>query len=333
VLWETASQTKVLLFAWSQTFASPKVLGCYTTGRTSNDRDDNKKIDNHQHDTIVTKFLLRHKTWNIFLFLGWCKLGCFFCLVPPLVRNFNSVAKTLLQQTYLIQVLRPRTVQLFIILRANKQSTNSSFSTLFNLQLNNESGTISKVRYCCDQKSWVVCAQSFALRQQATIEIILCNLSYFCLLVPCIHLSVLRAHPVRGESHNQRNTTGEVATTSLPFTTNHTDCTFFVWRLNLARPPHPGHSTILFDRKSWAACALSFALRQQGTIEIMHRNLSYYWLLAPRIYIFVLCAHRVCGESHNQRNTTGEVATIPKMVTKCFDSTIWNWAVNSLMLI
>jgi len=28
---------------------------------------------------------------------------------------------------------------------------------------------------------------------------------------------ILDAHPVRGESHNQRNTTGEVATTSSPF--------------------------------------------------------------------------------------------------------------------
>jgi len=54
------------------------------------------------------------------------------------------------------------------------------------------------------------------------------------------------------------------------------------------------------DRKSRAACAQSFALWQQATIEIMHRNLSYYCLLAPRIYIFVLCAHPVCGESHNQ---------------------------------
>jgi len=28
---------------------------------------------------------------------------------------------------------------------------------------------------------------------------------------------VLHSHPVRGESHNQSNTTGEVATTSPPF--------------------------------------------------------------------------------------------------------------------
>jgi len=29
------------------------------------------------------------------------------------------------------------------------------------------------------------------------------------------------------------------------------------------------------------------------------------------VYIFVLRAHHVRGESHNQRNTTGEVATVP----------------------
>ena len=31
----------------------------------------------------------------------------------------------------------------------------------------------------------------------------------------------------------------------LLFTTNHTDLTFFMWRPNSARPPHPGRSTIL----------------------------------------------------------------------------------------
>jgi len=40
----------------------------------------------------------------------------------------------------------------------------------------------------------------------------------------------------------------------------------------------------------------------------MRRNHSYY-LLAPRIYIVVLRAHPVRGESHNQRNATIEVAT------------------------
>jgi len=64
------------------------------------------------------------------------------------------------------------------------------------------------------------------------------------------------------------------------------------------------------DRKSRGACAQSFALRQQATIETMRRNLSYYCLLAPRNYIFVLRADPVHGESHNQRNATREVATL-----------------------
>jgi len=37
-------------------------------------------------------------------------------------------------------------------------------------------------------------------------------------------------------------------------------------------------------------------------------------LFAPHTYIFVLRAHPVRGESYNQRNTTGEVAT-PAIVT------------------
>jgi len=36
----------------------------------------------------------------------------------------------------------------------------------------------------------------------------------------------------------------------------------------------------------------------------------YYCLFAPRIYIAVLCAHPVRGESHIQRNDTREVATV-----------------------
>ena len=35
---------------------------------------------------------------------------------------------------------------------------------------------------------------------------------YYCLFAPRICGVVLRAHPVRGESHIQRNATGEVAT-------------------------------------------------------------------------------------------------------------------------
>jgi len=37
----------------------------------------------------------------------------------------------------------------------------------------------------------------------------------------------------------------------------------------------------------------------------------YYCLFAPHTYVFVLRAHPVRGESHNQRNTTREAATVP----------------------
>jgi len=40
---------------------------------------------------------------------------------------------------------------------------------------------------------------------------------YYCLFGPHTYIFVLHACPIRGESHNQRNTTGEVATTSPPF--------------------------------------------------------------------------------------------------------------------
>jgi len=90
--------------------------------------------------------------------------------------------------------------------------------------------------YCCDRKSRAAFAQSFALWQQATIEItchdhslrtlvIMFNRShvsigrastprslFYCLFAPHICGVVLHAHPVGGESHIQRNTTGEVAT-------------------------------------------------------------------------------------------------------------------------
>ena len=65
---------------------------------------------------------------------------------------------------------------------------------------------------CCDRKSRAACAQSFAAWQQATTEIMFA----ISLTIACSRYIyngvILHAHPVRGESHNQRNTTGEVAT-------------------------------------------------------------------------------------------------------------------------
>ena len=89
------------------------------------------------------------------------------------------------------------------------------------------------------------------------------------------------------------------------------------------------------DRKSRAACAQSFALWQQASDNRDHASQSLFACASHHVQSFtrqyqqsyhvaisltiaclryvyngvILHAHPVCGDSHNQRNTTGEVAT------------------------
>ena len=70
------------------------------------------------------------------------------------------------------------------------------------------------------------------------------------------------------------------------FTTNHTDRTFFLWRLHLARPSHPGHSIIFCDQFAWVASAQSFTLWWQAAIEITcHDHPSCTLLLHSIVHI------------------------------------------------
>jgi len=55
-------------------------------------------------------------------------------------------------------------------------------------------------------------------------------------------------------------------------------------------------------------CAELRTVAASNNIDHPTRSL-YYYLFVPHTYIFVLREHSVRGESHNQRNTTGEVAT------------------------
>jgi len=69
---------------------------------------------------------------------------------------------------------------------------------------------------------------------------------------------------------------------------------------------------LLLQEETRAASAQSFAPWQQATIEIM---LAISLIIACSRYIYngvVFHAHPVRGESHNQRNATGEVATLPQ---------------------
>ena len=72
------------------------------------------------------------------------------------------------------------------------------------------------------------------------------NLSYYCLLAPHICMVLFFTHIPFVVNHTINATPLErLQQHPLLFTTNHTDRTFFVWRLNSARPSHRGHSTIL----------------------------------------------------------------------------------------
>ena len=114
-----------------------------------------------------------------------------------------------------------------------------------------------------------MCA-SFTPWQQAKIEIMLA----ISLTIACSRYMyygvILHAHPVHGESHNQHNTTGEVATTSPPFYKEpHRSHVLCVKAWTCHDPHILVTAPFCCDRKSRAACAQSFAPWQQATIEIM----------------------------------------------------------------
>ena len=74
---------------------------------------------------------------------------------------------------------------------------------------------------CYDRTTRAASAQSFTLWQQATIEITRRDHSIIACLRHIYKGIILRAHPVRGESHIQRNANWEVATLSL--TSSHSE--------------------------------------------------------------------------------------------------------------
>jgi len=121
---------------------------------------------------------------------------------------------------------------------------------------------------------------------------------------------------------------------SLLFTMNRTDRTFFLWRLHQAWPSTSWSQHHFVASGNRAACAQNIALWQQATIEIMGHDLSYC-LLAPHIYIVILRAHPVRCELHNQRNATGEVATMqiwkPNLVKIQIFATVFSCAANNFV--
>jgi len=163
-------------------------------------------------------------------------------------------------------------------------------------------------RNCCDRKCRAACAQSFAPWQQATIEIML-TMSLTIACSRCIYNGViLQAHPVRGESHNQHNATGEVATTSPPFYNephrSHLLCVKA--ELGMTSTSWSQHHFVAIGNPEWHVRKASHRGSKQQEIMLA----MCLTACSPCVYIgVILHAHPVRGESHNQCNATREVAT------------------------
>jgi len=102
--------------------------------------------------------------------------------------------------------------------------------------------------------------------------------------------------------------------THIPFVVNHTINATPLQRLQqhpsfLQRTAPIARSILLRSEIPSGMCAKLRTVATSNNRDHPTRSL-YYCLFAPHAYIFVLRAHPVRGESHNQRNTTAEVATI-----------------------
>ena len=167
-----------------------------------------------------------------------------------------------------------------------------------------ESKTLQKivaVKFnCCDRKSRVAYAQSFALWQQATIEftchdhsprmlVVTFNGSqvsigrastprslYYCLFTPHICMVLFFTHIPSMVNRTINATPPErLQQHPLLFTMNRTDRMFFVWRLNSTRPSYPGHSTILLRSE-----ILSGICAKLRTVAASNNRVHMPWLLS-----------------------------------------------------
>jgi len=134
------------------------------------------------------------------------------------------------------------------------------------------------------------------------------------LFVACSHhmymAVILRADPVRGESHILRNASAEVATTSLHFYSKlHWSHVLFVkFALGTTFTCWSQHHFVAYG-KNRAASAQSFTLWQQATIDITCHD---HCIIACSHHIYmggILRAHLIRAESCIQRNSNWEFAT------------------------
>jgi len=133
-----------------------------------------------------------------------------------------------------------------------------------------------------------------------------CSL-YYCLFAPHICMVLFFTYIPFEVIHTINATPPErLQQHPLLFATNRTDRTFFVWRLNTARPSHPGHSTILLQSEIPSGMCAKLRIVAASNNRDHARNLFCYCFSCNIYNAVFLRAHPVRGESHNQRNTTGK---------------------------
>jgi len=99
-----------------------------------------------------------------------------------------------------------------------------------------------------------------------------------------VRAACIWAHPVRGESHIQRNDNREVSTTSYPFCNEPHRSHIFLWSLHQTRHSHPGHSTVLMRSESPSGkCAKLHTVAASNNRDHMPWSL-YFCLFARHIY-------------------------------------------------
>ena len=115
---------------------------------------------------------------------------------------------------------------------------------------------------------------------------------YYCLFAPHICMVLFFTHIPFMVNHTINATRLErLQQHPLLFTTNRTDRTFFVWRLTLARPSHPGHSTILLRSEIPSGmCAELRTVAASNNRDHPTRSL-YYCLFAPHTLMVLFFTH------------------------------------------
>ena len=187
---------------------------------------------------------------------------------------------------------------------------------------------------CCDWKARAESVQSFTLWQQAIMEMTCYDHS----IIACTHhlYMVLFFTHISFMMNRTFNATPPERLQQHPllFTTNCTDLTFFLQRLQLARLSYPGHSTILLQSESPCGKCAKFCTVAASNNKISHTaiTLRVCWSLRSIVHMLVsaeitshdqsvvacschlymgvvLRVHAVHDESHIQRNVSEEVAT------------------------